>query len=73
MFDNLQGGWDYDIVGELAAVVARQCSHEDTGSQVGSSAAAAAAAVVALAAVAAAAVGAVDAGVAGVAAAEAMG
>lgn len=63
MFDNLQGGWDYDIAGESAAVVARQCSHEDTGSRVGSSAAAAAA-VVAVVAAAAAAVGSVDAGVA---------
>ena len=71
MFDNLQEGWDYDIVGELAAVVVQQCSHEDTGSRVGSSAAAAAAAaVVGVAAVAAAGVDAVDAGVA---AAEATG
>lgn len=62
MFDNLQGEWDYDdIVGELAAVVVRQCSHEDTGSRVGFAAAAAVAAVVVVAAVAA-----VGAGVAAV-------
>lgn len=53
MFDNLQGEWDYDdIVGELAAVVVRQCSHEDTGSRVDFAAAVAAAAVVVVAVVA---------------------
>lgn len=61
MFDNLQGGWDYDdIVGELAVVAVQQCSHEDTGSRVGFAAAAAAAAVVVAAVVV------VDAGVAAV-------
>lgn len=62
MFDNLQGEWDYDdIVGEQAAVVVPQCSHEDTGSRVGFAAVAAVAAAVVVAAVAA-----VGAGVAAV-------
>lgn len=76
MFDNLPGGWGYDdIVGELAAVVVQQCSHEDTGSRVGSSAAAAAvvaAVVVVAAAVVVVVAAAVAAGV-GVAAAEVTG
>lgn len=43
MFDNFQGGSDYDdIVGELAAIVVQQCSHGDIDYQVGSSVAAAA-------------------------------